>query len=63
MALRPEDEGRIILLHNGDEIETFDDAGEAYRAGIQRFGAGNFNLREIGAANPPILMTVFAGTE
>jgi hypothetical protein len=40
--------GRIALFHDGQLIATYNDHGDAYDIGCEKFGLGNFALKRIG---------------
>ncbi len=42
--------GRIALLHDGALVAIYNDAGDAYSIGCEKFGPGNFCTQHIGAA-------------
>ena len=44
--------GRIaLLLHDGELVSIFNDRGDAYVIGCERFGEGHFSIKKIGT--PP----------
>lgn len=43
--------GRIALLHDGELVSIFNDRGDAYVIGCERFGEGHFSIKKIGT--PP----------
>ena len=43
--------GRIALLHDGKLVSIFNDRGDAYVIGCERFGEGHFSIKQIGT--PP----------
>ena len=43
--------GRIALLHGGELVSIFNDRGDAYMTGCERFGEGRFSIKKIGV--PP----------
>ena len=43
--------GRIALLHGGELVSIFNDRGDAYFIGCERFGQGHFSIKKIGT--PP----------
>ncbi len=49
--------GRAALLHDGEIVEIYDDSGDAYAIGCEKFGLGNFSIEKIG--EPPISLGVF----
>ena len=40
--------GRIVLMHDGEIVGIFNDRGDAYSAGAEKYGLGNFSLQKIG---------------
>ena len=40
--------GKTALFADGVLIETYNDKMDAYKIGIDKFGAGNFSIKEIG---------------
>ena len=42
--------GRIALLHDGELVSIFNDRGDAYVIGCERFGQGYFSIKQIGTA-------------
>ena len=40
--------GRIALLHDGKLVSIFNDRGDAYVIGCERFGEGHFSIKQIG---------------
>ncbi len=49
--------GRAALLHDGEIVEIYNDSGDAYAIGCEKFGLGNFSIENIG--EPPISLGVF----
>ena len=49
--------GRAALLHDGEVVEIYNDSGDAYAIGCEKFGLGNFSIEKIG--EPPISLGVF----
>ena len=49
--------GRAALLHDGEVVEIYNDSGDAYAIGCEKFGLGNFSIENIG--EPPISLGVF----
>ena len=47
--LEREHSGRIALLHDGELVSIFNDRGDAYVIGCERFGEGHFSIKMIGA--------------
>ena len=56
-AMEAEHFGRAALLHDGEVVEIFNDSGDAYAIGCEKFGLGNFSIEKIG--EPPISLGVF----
>ena len=44
--------GRTVLLHDGAVMAIYNDEGDAYDIGCEKFGLGHFSLHRIG--NQPI---------
>ena len=40
--------GRVALMHDGKVVEVYNDNGDAYKIGCEKFGLGNFSLVNIG---------------
>ena len=49
--------GRVALLHDGEIVEIYNDNGDAYTIGCEKFGLGNFSIENIG--EPPISLGIF----
>ena len=49
--------GRAALLHDGEVVEIYNDSGDAYAIGCEKFGLGNFSIEKIG--EPPISLGIF----
>lgn len=47
-SLLPEHRGRTALLHNGEIVAIYNDSGDAYDIGCEKFGLGNFSTQIIG---------------
>lgn len=48
--LEDEHSGQFALMHDGEIIgELYDDPEQAFRDGIQKYGEGEFSVKEIGA--------------
>ena len=39
--------GRTVLLHDGAVIAIYNDEGDAYEIGCEKFGLGNFSLHRV----------------
>lgn len=50
--LERERRGQIVLMHDGEIVECFDDLSEAYDTGYEKFGKGMFSLIEVGERRP-----------
>ncbi len=48
--------GRVVLLHNGEIVSLYNDKGDAYSIGREKYGLGNFYLKTIG--DPPISLGI-----
>ncbi len=40
--------GRVVLMHDGKLIEIYNDRGDAYKIGCEKYGLGNFSLVNVG---------------
>ena len=40
--------GRIVLMHDGEAIDIYNDSGDAYKIGREKYGLGNFSLVTVG---------------
>ena len=40
--------GRTVLLHDGAVISVYNDEGDAYAIGCEKYGAGNFSIHLVG---------------
>jgi len=49
-TIEPEHIGRTALLHEGELVAIYNDSGDAYQIGVERFGAGNFSIQTFGEA-------------
>ena len=49
--------GRTVLLHDGKVIAIYNDSGDAYAIGCEKFGLGNFTTQEVGKG--PISLGIF----
>lgn len=47
-SLRAKHLGRIVLLHDGKIIAIYNDSGDAYAIGCEKFGLGNFSIETVG---------------
>lgn len=41
--------GRTALLHDGKLVAIYNDSGDAYAIGCERFGLGNFTVETFGS--------------
>ena len=41
--------GKVLLMHGGEIVNIYNDSGNAYSAGVETFGLGNFSLQKVGA--------------
>ena len=48
VALEHEHAGRTALMKDGDVVEIYNDNGDAYQIGCEKYGLGNFSLVNIG---------------
>ena len=46
--LEAESMGKIVLMHDGEVIDIYEDNDAAYDDGCRRYGLGNFSLQVIG---------------
>ncbi len=42
--------GRTALLHDGELVAIYNDSGDAYQVGVEKFGEGNFSVQTFGEA-------------
>ena len=49
--------GRYALMHNGEVIDIYNDSGDAYSIGCDKYGLGNFSIEKIG--EKPISLGIF----
>lgn len=47
-SLRTENLGRTVLLHDGEIVQIYNDSGDAYSIGCEKFGLGKFSIQTIG---------------
>lgn len=40
--------GRVVLMHEGKVVEVYNDRGDAYKIGCEKYGLGNFSLVNVG---------------
>ena len=55
--LEQTDAGRIALMHDGELVEIYDDANDACRDGLERYGSGGYSVVWIGAK--PLNLGIF----
>ena len=41
--------GRVALMHDGELINVFNDEGDVYSIGCEKYGLGGFSIETIGA--------------
>ena len=46
--LEAEHMGRTALLHQGEVVDIYNDSGDAYKVGCDKYGLGNFTIQVIG---------------
>ena len=56
-SLETEHFGRVALFHDGELIAVYNDSGDAYEIGCEKYGLGGFSIETIG--EPPISLGVF----
>ena len=47
-SLKAEHLGRTALLHDGEIVAIYNDSGDAYAIGCEKYGLGNFSIETIG---------------
>ncbi len=40
--------GGIVLMHDGEVIDVYNDGGDAYKIACEKYGLGNFSLITVG---------------
>jgi len=40
--------GKTVLLHDGEIVQIYNDSGDAYSIGCEKFGLGNFSIQTVG---------------
>ena len=40
--------GRVVLMHDGEVVEIYNDSGDAYKIACEKYGLGNFSLVMVG---------------
>ena len=48
--LLPSHRGKFALMHAGVIVDFFDTAGDAYKFGVEKFGAGDFSIQQVSDA-------------
>ncbi len=56
--LESEHLGRTALMHDGEVAGIYNDEGDAYSIGCEKYGLGNFSMVKIGAK--PVHLGAFA---
>ena len=46
--MEAEHRGRVVLLHDGTVVAIYNDRGDAYAIGCEKFGLGHFSLHWVG---------------
>ena len=46
--IKAENGGRIALLHDGALVAIYNDSGDAYSIGVEKYGLGNFSIETFG---------------
>ena len=46
--VKTENFGRTALFHNGELVAIYNDSGDAYAIGCEKFGLGNFSIETFG---------------
>ena len=57
--LEAEHMGRTVLIHKGEVVDIFDESEDAYMAGCDRYGLGQFMIHLVGQRPVPIGMRAF----
>ena len=47
--LEEDHQGRTVLMHDGEIVAIYNDSGDAYEIGCEKFGLGNFSVETIGS--------------
>lgn len=50
--------GKVVLLHDGEIVDVFDEYDDAYWRGVDDYELGNFSIQKIG--DQPAQLGVFA---
>lgn len=47
-GMEREHRGKTLLMRDGEVVDIFNDIGDAYRIGCEKFGLGRFSLQVVG---------------
>ena len=47
-SVKAENVGRTALLHDGEIIAIYNDSGDAYSIGVEKYGLGDFSIETFG---------------
>lgn len=47
-SVKAENMGRTALLHDGELIAIYNDSGDAYSIGVEKYGLGDFSMGTFG---------------
>ena len=47
-SVKAENMGRTALLHDGELIAIYNDSGDAYSIGVEKYGLGDFSIETFG---------------
>ncbi len=47
-SMEMEHRGKTLLMRNGEMVDIFNDIGDAYKIGCEKFGLGRFSLQVVG---------------
>ncbi len=47
-SMEMEHRGKTLLMRNGEVVDIFNDIGDAYKIGCEKFGLGRFSLQVVG---------------
>lgn len=56
--MESEHSGRFALMHDGEIVGIYNDSGDAYSIGCDKFGLGDFSIESIGES--PISLGIHA---
>lgn len=48
IAMEAKHLGRVALMHDGEIVNIYNDSGDAYSIGVEKYGLGEFSLQKIG---------------